>query len=133
MLYSNESLYKWRSVGDCCKNASLVTENKSKKCSYQKWNKCINLGHYVLRPETMLWFLLIIPILFRSDGFLAPTIFQIIWFCNPLTISVLIKIIPETCLAHSIRYLPLYYLQMVQWFHQRTLKYLNMMSSFAMT
>jgi hypothetical protein len=46
----------------------------------------------------------------------------IIWLCNPLTISVLIKIIPETCLAHSIRYLPLYYLQMVQWFHQRTLR-----------
>lgn len=72
MLYSNESLCKWRSVRGCCKNSSLVTENKSKKCSYQKWNKCINLGHYVLRPETMLWFLLIITILFRSDGFLVP-------------------------------------------------------------
>jgi hypothetical protein len=55
-------------------------------------------------------------------AFLLQKIFQIIWLCNPLTISVLIKIIPETCLAHSIRYLPLYYLQMVQWFHQRTLR-----------
>ena len=34
MLYSNESLCKWRSVGRCCKNSSFVTENKIKKCSY---------------------------------------------------------------------------------------------------
>jgi hypothetical protein len=54
MLYSNESFCKWRSVGRCCKNSTFVTENKSKKCSNQKWNKCINLGHYVLRLETML-------------------------------------------------------------------------------
>jgi hypothetical protein len=33
MLYSNDSLCKWRSVGRCCKNSSFVTENKSKKCS----------------------------------------------------------------------------------------------------
>ena len=124
LSYSNESLCKWRSVGRCCKNSSFVTENKSKNCSYQKWNKCINLDHYVLRPETMLWILLIITILFSSDGFLPPNDFQIIWLCNPLTISVLIKkSILETCLVHSIRYLPLYYLHMVQWFHQRTLKY----------
>ena len=43
MLYSNDSLCKWRPVGRCCKNSSFVTENKSKKCSYQTWNKCINL------------------------------------------------------------------------------------------
>ena len=43
MLYSNESLCKWRSVGRCCKNSSFVTENKSKKCSYQTWNNCVNL------------------------------------------------------------------------------------------
>ena len=76
MLYSNESLCKWRSVGRCCKNPSFVTENKSKKRSTQIWNKCINLGHYVLRPETMLRILLIITILFRSDGFLTPKDFS---------------------------------------------------------
>ena len=76
MLYSNENLCKWRSVGRCCKNPSFVTENKSKKRSNQIWNKYINLGHYVLRLETMLWFLLILTILFRSDGFLAPNDFS---------------------------------------------------------
>ena len=35
-----------------------------------------NLGHYVLRLETMLWFLLILIILFSSDGFLAPNDFS---------------------------------------------------------
>ena len=54
MLYSRESLCRWRSVGRCCKNSSFVTENKIKKCSYQTWNKCMNLGDYVLRSKTKL-------------------------------------------------------------------------------
>jgi hypothetical protein len=101
MLYFNESLCKWRSVGRCCKNSSFVTENKSKKCSYQTWNKCINLGNKVLRSQTMLWFLLIINILFRSDGFLAPTFFSD--YLTLQSFNYQRTDIPETCLAHSIR------------------------------